>query len=107
MFSLFFLTFFYLKKTLFTIQLYVRMVKHKPAKRAGDFSNRPSFFKVCRLKAGSRVSLKALIMLYVYIPISGNCHLREEAFQSSFKSKNKPDIIGAVMNCVSCNLGQA
>ena len=40
--------------------MYVRLVKCEPAKEAGDFSNQPAFFQICRLKAGSRLSWKAL-----------------------------------------------
>ena len=40
--------------------MYKRLVKYEPAKEAGDFSNQPAFFQICRLKAGSRLPWKAL-----------------------------------------------
>ena len=40
--------------------MYVWLVKCEPAKEAGNFSNQPAFFQICRLKAGSRLSWKAL-----------------------------------------------
>ena len=42
--------------------MYVRLVKCEPAKKAGDFSNQPAFLQICRLKAGSRLPWKALIV---------------------------------------------
>ena len=49
--------------------MYVRLVKCEPAKEAGDFSNQPAFFQICRLKAGSRLSWKALVTIHIVIHI--------------------------------------
>ena len=43
--------------------MYVWLVKCEPAKEAGDFSNQPAFFQICRLKAGSRLPWKALVII--------------------------------------------
>ena len=45
--------------------MYVRLVKYEPAKQAGNFSYQPAFFQMCRLKAGSRLPWKALLLTWL------------------------------------------
>ena len=52
------------------------LVKCEPANQAGDFSNQPAFFSpICRLKAGSRLPWKALIVIDL-VNILFSFHLR-------------------------------
>ena len=68
--------------------MYVRLVKCEPAKEAGDFSNQPAFFQICRLKAGSRLSWKALIMNHVSATsqLFVNTKFRSHRFKDSLRN---------------------